>query len=208
MTSGCVTLCQMASPGRSASTNKGFERAADILHTAREIFAREGYSQLSMRGVAARCGITLGTVQHYYPTRESLFEAMLLQLLEDMQAQADEMADAHAKASPSDGFRGAMRYFIAMVNAPLQRGMFGELNALSLRDRFASRVMDEIFARARKSIGRRIRVLVPTISPKENDLRAALVLAQLMGLTYVHDEGLKDASIETMLAIALGNHRR
>ncbi len=61
----------------SDTTGKGVERTHEILVAAREVFALEGYVGLSMRGVAARIGATLGTVQHYYPTKDKMLEAML-----------------------------------------------------------------------------------------------------------------------------------
>lgn len=198
----------------SETTHKGIERAGAILDAAREIFVRDGYAKLSMRGIAARLDITLGTVQHYYPTKEALLEAMLLRTLEDMQAQADEVTQAKTGASRADQFREAMRYFTATIQSPSTQATFTELKALAMRDVFAAEVMDKIFTRARKSIGRRIRELVSTITETELNLRSAVVLAQLMGLSYFDSgtrrrrrsdrAGIDDAAIEAMLAIARG----
>jgi AcrR family transcriptional regulator len=198
----------------SGTTSKGLSRAGEILDAAREVFAREGYSRFSMRGIAARLGITLGTVQHYYPTREALFEAMLLHMLEDMQLQADQSTSARAGEGVAEHFREAMRYFTRTVQSPMSQGTFTELKALAMRDPFAAAVMEKIFVRARKSIGRRIRELVPDLSTQELSTRSALVLSQLMGLTYFNAgrkrrrradlAGLDEAAIETMLAIARG----
>jgi AcrR family transcriptional regulator len=198
----------------SETTTKGLERAAEILVAARELFAREGYAKLSMRGVAARVGITLGTVQHYYQTKEALFEAMLQHMLEDLQAAADRIAAAHAGSSPSDQFRAAMRYFVEENHDAIFTATFAELRAMAVRDAFAASVLETVIVAARKSVGRRIRTLVPDVTAREQHERSALILAQLLGLTYYDTgsgkrrgadlAGIDEASIEVMLRIAHG----
>ena len=83
----------------------GMPRARAILAAAREIFARHGYSGLSMRGVAARLGVTLGTVQHYYKTKDELLEAVLLQMLHEYQVDVDRIAAQMREATREDRFR-------------------------------------------------------------------------------------------------------
>lgn len=199
----------------SETTDRGMERAVKILEAARDIFATEGYARLSMRGVAARAGITLGTVQHYYRTKEALFEAMLLHASEEMQAQADQVATSARGATPARQFRDAMRYFIGLVQVPAVQGTYSELKALALHDAFAAEVMERIFVRARRSIGRRIQALGPRVGEKELQVRAGLVLAQLMGLTYLDAgprrrarselAGLEEATLDLMLLVAQGH---
>ena len=209
-----TTLAKSLRNKSSETTSKGLERAGEILDAARAVFAGEGYAKLSMRGVAARVGITLGTVQHYYPTKEALFEAMLLRTLEELQASADRMAQAEAGASPAAQFRDAMRYFIRELGSEVNLATFTELKALSMREPFAAGVMEQVFTRARMSVGRRVRALVPAVSHKELNLRSALIVAQLMGLTWYDFgasrrrradlAGLEDAAVEAMVALALG----
>ena len=62
----------------SATTEKGRERAHEILRAAREILAADGYAGLSMRGVAAQIGIRLVIVQHYYTSTVALVDGLLL----------------------------------------------------------------------------------------------------------------------------------
>jgi AcrR family transcriptional regulator len=52
------------------------ERA--ILDAALKIFAAQGYSGASMDAVAAEAGVTKPTLYSYFPSKESLFQAMML----------------------------------------------------------------------------------------------------------------------------------
>ena len=46
-----------------------------ILQHARQILLEEGYGALTMRAVAARCGIAVGTVYNYFPAKDMMQQA-------------------------------------------------------------------------------------------------------------------------------------
>ena len=59
-------------PGRPAGNSNTRER---ILASARELFARNGISNTSIRAVAAAAGVDSALVHHYFGTKEQLFAA-------------------------------------------------------------------------------------------------------------------------------------
>lgn len=52
-----------------------------VLAEAARMFGEEGYGGASMRRLAARLGVAQGTLQHLYPTKEALWEAMVEEVL-------------------------------------------------------------------------------------------------------------------------------
>lgn len=56
----------------------------NILKAAEEIYFQEGYSQASLRSIAARCGITVGNLYRYFENKEALLDAVLKPLLDDV----------------------------------------------------------------------------------------------------------------------------
>lgn len=52
-------------------------RPLEILESAFEEFTANGYAATRVEDVAARLGITKGTVYLYFPTKDALFEAMI-----------------------------------------------------------------------------------------------------------------------------------
>lgn len=48
-----------------------------ILGEAKRILYSEGYSKLSMRSISKACGIALGTIYNYYPTKHDLVIGMM-----------------------------------------------------------------------------------------------------------------------------------
>ncbi len=196
---------------QSDTTDKGRLRAIEILQIAREIFSGEGYAALSMRGIAARMGVSLSTVQHYYASRERLVEAMLLQALDEYQAGLDEILESMGDASPEERFAAALEMFLDDAEDPVSNGMFFELWALANRHEFASEILDTIQTRARKTIRRLLRGLDKGLTNKQSELRAALIVAQFQGLmSYIgkrrppHSDlaGLRGEAHSTMMALA------
>jgi TetR/AcrR family transcriptional repressor of mexJK operon len=53
-------------------------RERTILDAALKVFAAQGYSGASMDAVAAEAGVTKPTLYSYFPSKESLFQAMML----------------------------------------------------------------------------------------------------------------------------------
>lgn len=195
----------------SSTTEKGYERARDILQAAREIFAAEGYGGLSMRRVAAQAGISLSNVQHYYHSKDALVEAVLLDSLNQFQEKIDGITASMAGASRVDQFLSAVDMFLEELGAPLMRGMFFEFWALATRNTFASTLMERMQARERKAIFNLIRGMSPAISDQEYMVRAALIVAQIEGLMLFRVrnrpkrpelEGLEQAARDAVLRLA------
>ena len=59
-------------PGRPAGSSDTRDR---ILNSARELFARNGIGNTSIRAVAAAAGVDSALVHHYFGTKEKLFAA-------------------------------------------------------------------------------------------------------------------------------------
>lgn len=55
------------------------ETQQQLLRAALELFAEEGFSSTSMRAIAKAAGVSPGLSYHYYPSKESLLQAILAQ---------------------------------------------------------------------------------------------------------------------------------
>lgn len=166
----------------STTTGKGLERAHAILHAARHLLAAEGYAGLSMRRVAAEAGITLSNVQHYYPNKQVLLEALLLYTMDVFQSKMDSISEAMADSAPSERFLSTIDMFLDEITDPVTHAIFFEIWALASRHEFASQLMDKMMGRERKAVFNLIRGLNPAISDAEYMRRAVLMVAQVEGL--------------------------
>ncbi len=85
---------------------KGETKRAEILRVALEIFAEEGYRGTSLRKVAARCGLSLPGVMHYFESKEDLLVQVLRRRDE---VEKERMAERTGLGGPLDTLREGMR---------------------------------------------------------------------------------------------------
>ncbi|WP_377702756.1 TetR/AcrR family transcriptional regulator [Pseudoduganella sp. UC29_71] len=166
----------------SHTTSKGQERAGAILAIARELLGTEGYAALSMRSVAQRLGSSLSTVQHYYPSREALLEALLNQTFDGYQAAVDERLLQQGDKSGMAVFQSIIDYFLDDLRDQISSGLFFEIAALANRHPYASDMFDGMLTRARRTTRNLIRDIAPHMTPAQCEIRGALIVSQIIGL--------------------------
>ena len=166
----------------SETTGKGHERARAILETAKTIFANDGYAGLSMRGVASRLGVSLSNVQHYYPSKDALLEALLLQALANYQATVDAHSILDDGRLRVQQFEVIIHTFLDDLSQPISNGMFRELWALSLHNPYAEEILGKILTRIRKSFRNLVRILSPDFSTELCEIRGTLIAGQMQGM--------------------------
>ncbi len=195
----------------SETTGKGHERAHAILQISRTLLASEGYAGLSMRNVAARAGVNLSTVQHYYPSKDALLEALLLQTLQEYQGAVDQQLRVGAGGEPLKQFEAIVDYFLDDLAHPETTSLLCELWALANRNAFAAKILDNMLTRSRKVFRNLVRALAPELAAAQGELRGALIVAQLQGLMlylassrprHADLAGLKQAARSSLVRLA------
>lgn len=97
-------------PGRKAASEK---RRRSILQAARAVFAREGYADTVVDDIATQAGIAKGTLYLYFPSKEQIYMAVLLE--QARQLHADSRAAMNAAVTWKDKLRAylevRMHYF-------------------------------------------------------------------------------------------------
>jgi AcrR family transcriptional regulator len=98
-----------------------------LLDEARAAFAEHG-TDVSLRDVARRAGVGIGTLYRHFPTRDALIEAAFRHGLEDLAARAGRLLDAE---SPGDALS---EWLLAFAGGSTRyQGLPGSLLA-ALRD--------------------------------------------------------------------------
>ncbi len=69
---------------RAPKRQRGRLRVAAILQSAREVFMEKGYDAATMTEIAARSGTAIGSLYRFFPSKESLSDALLLNYVEQM----------------------------------------------------------------------------------------------------------------------------
>ncbi len=99
-----------------------------LLAVARDVVTKQG-ADASLRDVARRAGVGLGTLYRHFPTREALLEALLRTGFDGLTARADELdtsnspGDAlvswlHGLVACANDYRGAIAAMVTAIEDP------------------------------------------------------------------------------------------
>lgn len=160
---------------RSESDNQEIRvaRRAEILAAAARVFALRGVARTKVSDIAAAANLSHGLIYHYFPSKEAIFEAIALEMIE--QAEADF-------ATPHDRAIDRLRYTFGRA-----RERFGSeeqidvtrvvLLAILMRDSLS----DELHARLSVHLVRLVQRTEDTIAQAqlEGDLDASIPAAEL-----------------------------
>jgi len=75
------------------------ERRAIILESARTVFIRDGYSAARMKAVAALSGVTEAVVYQHFGSKEALFEAAVMEPLQQLMDESASLSRQLASAT-------------------------------------------------------------------------------------------------------------
>ncbi|WP_019926984.1 TetR/AcrR family transcriptional regulator [Nocardia sp. BMG111209] len=87
----CAVIAASTEP-RRARRSDALDNRARLLDSAREVFAEHGVDA-SLRDVARRAGVGIGTLYRHFPDRQSLLEALFGDALHDLSETARHLLD-------------------------------------------------------------------------------------------------------------------
>lgn len=86
---------------RRAPQQQRSQQTLDTIRaTAASLFNRSGLSDLTLAGIAREAGVSVGAVQFHFPTKNSLFRAVISDLLDAVIANEREMLEDVASTFP------------------------------------------------------------------------------------------------------------
>ena len=93
------------------------QRREDILAEATLLFAEHGYSRAKIDDVAARLNVGKGTIYRYFPTKESLFLAVVDKALDDLLGRINAALDG--TEDPFQRIKSAIRTYLSFFDENL-----------------------------------------------------------------------------------------
>ncbi|HEX9936475.1 MAG TPA: TetR/AcrR family transcriptional regulator [Longimicrobium sp.] len=134
------------------------DRPREILAAAMEVFADQGLAGARIDDIAARAGLSKGTVYHYFPGKDALFRELVRQIVRD---NTVGIVAADADGPARDLLRAFIRGLWAWVRTPefdaLYRLVLGELRQFPDLTRFyadeiAGRTVEHVAALVQRGI--------------------------------------------------------
>jgi len=128
-------------------------RREQIMDTALELFAREGYANCSIAQLAKHAGISKGLMYNYFNGKEALLIAIIEEGMQDIMTMIDPNHDGILEPEEVEGFirttfksiRDNMQFWILFINVVLQPPVKEFLDGKpfnSVMERFAPRILD------------------------------------------------------------------
>ena len=183
-----------------------------ILKAAEKLLAFHGYPYFTIRNIAERTGVSVGSVQHYYRTKNELLQDLLLYVTDKYNGEYGRVF-SKTFDSPDDRFFGFVDFLLQDMTNPLRRGFFFQAWALAPMDEYVEKRMEESFSRYHAAVSNMVKDLNPELSKAEISKRASAIQSIIEGtqLTlvkkgryFVHRESIRGTVREEAYAIATG----
>ena len=181
-----VVATAKRSTKRARSEEARAERRDEILDAAEELFAEQRFAELHMARLAKEIGLAKGTLYLYFPSKESLFLAVVQRLLDAWFAAVGERLSRHAFIDP-DALaleltetlveRPRLTRLLALLHTVLERNI-GEEDAFEFK---------AFLARRMSRTGIELERLIPTLEPGQGARLLLHVHALVVGLRQVSD---------------------
>ncbi|MFJ1472488.1 TetR/AcrR family transcriptional regulator [Massilia orientalis] len=151
-----------------------------IVEDAKRVFVREGYSGFTLRKVASEAEVPLGTLQHYFSTRELLLRAVIVQTIEEYNEGYERIA---MSAAPADKrLEAIMDQILTEIRDRDTRVFFLEISAVACHHAFARQAVEQAQQAYLGTLSRLVGELNPSMGARECELRALLIASQVEGL--------------------------
>jgi len=151
-----------------------------VLAAYREI-AEHGFEGLRTREVAAEVGVNIATLHYYFPTKESLIQAVLEHAMDRFRTTLAP------QGSPSDLLRNYLRAVRKLLlDEPELGAVMAELALRSVRDRSTGKIMNAMYDTWHLAVRGLLRRAVKEggLRPElDTDAVAALIVATLTSMT-------------------------
>lgn len=169
-----------------------------LLEVANEVFASEGLS-VQIDEIASRAGVGVGTVYRHFPTKESLFEAVIASHKQRLIEKAKGLLD---QGDPGEAFFGFLSHMVeaSIMNRALADDLAGSGFPVECMD---SEAKQELY----DAIGRLL-ARAQQAGAVRSDIGAADLVALISGILLAKNpRGKEGGSSERMLAVVFDGLR-
>jgi AcrR family transcriptional regulator len=177
-----ITVADLAFPPREGGYAKGHETREQILHAALDLLVGGGFRAMSMRRVAAACGMKLGNLTYHFPNREDLIQALLDAVISAYETEFERIVH-----NPTLALEARLAFYCELVLEDIRSKkttrVFPELWALSNHDPFVLERVQELYARARAPLVEIVAEMRPDLPAEEREAIALFISASMEGQT-------------------------
>jgi AcrR family transcriptional regulator len=141
---------------------------------ARRAFGARGYDATSLRSIAAEADVDPGLLIHYFGTKEGVFRAAL-----EVTIQPDQLFAGLEDLDRREVAEQIVRRYLSMLDRPEARDVVLGLVRSAVSDEHAADMLRDLLLQAL------LTSLVPLTAKPDAQLRASLIVAQLIGIAIL-----------------------
>ena len=149
----CSLLCVLPLKGDAVPDGRGtildmkIDRKTEILRSAIELIADEGYGSLSMRALARASGMKLGALQYHFRT----WDALLIALVEYIEAEIISAFDASDGSVQESSIRSLIEFMldehVGTSDNLFSDRLWAQLWAMEQVEPLVSDLLEEVYAK-------------------------------------------------------------
>lgn len=180
-----VTLksAKAAKPRQANSLGKA--SCNQIIDAAERVLAQEGYHRLSTRKVADLCGISVGNLTYYFPSKVLLIEAVMTSVCDRYDRSRTEVWLHEDNLNPRDYIRNLVSWMIEDAVTQETSSLFLELWILAKHHEFGSEILERFYITAIGWISKGFKFHFPETSVETREQAAYFVLTLSEGSVAV-----------------------
>lgn len=167
-------------PTRVGGYARGHETRELILRKALAILVEEGYRAMTMRRVAAACGMKFGNLTYHFRTREDLVRDLLDAVARSYETQLQAIAGSTTPAE--ERLRLMCDLLLGDIRSRRTTRLFPELWAASSHDSLVQENLRVLYARVRAPFVAIIGELRHDLPEPDRDLLALFLMSSIGGL--------------------------
>lgn len=175
-------VTDMIFPDREGGYLKGHETRELILRNALSIVIERGYKAMSMRGVAAACGMKFGNLTYHYRSREDLVRELMEAVISSYEREFETIMFMPGVPA-EERLRCLCMLLLDDIRSKKTTRFFPELWALSNHDQFVHERVQDLYVRARAPILGIVKEMRPDLSDAECEIVALFISASIEGMT-------------------------
>lgn len=177
-----ITVADLAFPPRDGGYSRGHKTKEEILSAALAILVEDGYAAMTMRSVAAACGMKVGNLTYHFPTREDLVRELLEAVVSAYEKAWDNLVHM-PEVPPEERLGEICGLILEDIRNKKTTRVFPELWSLANRDEFVLERVQELYARARAPLIEIICEMRPDLDDVTVENLALFISSSMEGMT-------------------------
>lgn len=174
---------------RARSPEAREDRRKEILDAAEWLFAERRFADIHMAQIAAELGLAKGTIYLYFPSKETLFLAVVRRSLDAWFVAIGQGLSCHAFIEPDVLARELTQ---ALTDQPHLVGLLALLHTVLEQNITEQEAVEfkSVLARRMQRAGIEFERLIPTLDPEDGTRLLCHVFALVVGLSQASDPSL------------------